>query len=521
MKKVFLIALLLFSLTACSPEPQPLPTATSVPPATSTEITAPTNTPTPTEMPPTATPTEIASIQVTIALNQDLEEKVTDVLSSYAPDYLDWTLLVSDDPAAELENGNAELCICWNDTGIKIGSQPIAFTVPFVSNPLEIQANGHQAIEIELWSEMPVNRKALSVGGVSPQDDGYLFNETLYITSVPGSEDTVFHVANTFSGNFSLDRVVSLVAVGDIMLDHGLGEQILYGNTNYPFGQVVDYLQYADIAVGNFESAMTNIGEAREKMYVFNAPLSAVDSLASAGFDLMTMANNHALDYGSESLIQAIDILNSNGIGTFGAGANSDEAYSPVTMEINGLKIAFLGYLNTAEEITGHDPYEGAASEDTPGAAWATADNIYIGVNDIKAEVDLVVVILHSGLEYCETPSPTQFSLSHVAINAGADIVIGHHAHTLQGVEFYNGGVIAYGLGNFAFQDDIIFGDTCSSTTYSYRSAILNVFLDADGVREIEFVPVVLDESGRPFPAYGDDANAILSRIYLLSQYLD
>jgi poly-gamma-glutamate synthesis protein (capsule biosynthesis protein) len=458
-----------------------------------------------------------------------LEAKASAILSANAPEFLEWTLLVSDDPAAELESGNAELCLCAEESGTKIGNELIAFTVPFVSylemityqEALEIYENGDYTIEVELWSEMPVDRKALSIGGVSPQDDGYLFVEDLYISSTPGSEEAALYVADIFRDNFGADTIVSLAAVGDVMLDYGLGQQILLGYIDYPFGQVAGYLQEADITVGNFESAMTNIGEPLNKVYVFNAPLNAAESLTYAGFDLMTLANNHALDYGPEALSQTIGILNRYGIGTFGAGEDIEDAYAPVIMEVDGLKIAFLGYLNTAEEISGHDPYEGTASEDTPGAAWASPDNVVNGINAIKDEVDIVVVVLHSGLEYCETPSPTQVTLSQAAINAGADIVIGHHAHTLQGVQFYNGGVIVYGLGNFAFQDDIIFGDTCGTTTYSYRSAILNVYFDHDGVREIEFVPVVLDESGRPFPAYGDDAESILSRIYLLTQYLD
>jgi poly-gamma-glutamate synthesis protein (capsule biosynthesis protein) len=122
----------------------------------------------------------------------------------------------------------------------------------------------------------------------------------------------------------------------------------------------------------------------------------------------------------------------------------------------------------------------------------------------------VVIVVLHSGYEYVEEPSPPQAAAAKAAIDAGADLVIGHHAHILQGIEFYNGGVIVYGLGNFAFEID---GDP--------NTAVLNVWLDKDGVRQLEIVPAIIQFGGQPRLAEAWEAPAIVQRVYRLTDLLN
>ncbi len=141
--------------------------------------------------------------------------------------------------------------------------------------------------------------------------------------------------------------------------------------------------------------------------------------------------------------------------------------------------------------------------------AWADPERIRIDVGDAANLADLVIVLLHGGNEFIYEPSAAQVAAAHAAIEAGAHLVLGHHAHVVQGVEFYAGGVIAYGLGNLVFPE-------CGT----HNSVILNVWLDAQGVRSLEVVPLLLLYDGQPTPAAGAQAAYIRQIFYDLSDDL-
>jgi poly-gamma-glutamate synthesis protein (capsule biosynthesis protein) len=288
-----------------------------------------------------------------------------------------------------------------------------------------------------------------------------------------------------------------------------LGSVISDGGIEFPFKLVAGPLQNADITVGNLETSLGDAGQPAEKNYTFQSPPAAAESLAWGGFDVVSLANNHAMDFGPEALLQGIDLLKAQNVAPIGAGADTEQARSPYITPVNGLNVAFLGYVFVPVEARGSyfDTATWTATETTPGVAWAVPAEIVEDVTAVQSQADLVVVILHSGYEYVEAPSEEEAAAAHAAIDAGADIVIGHHAHILQAVEFYGDGVIVYGLGNFAFNID---GDP--------NTAILNVWLDEGGVRQFEFIPAVIQYGGQPRLAEGAEAEAILSQIYRLSQ---
>jgi poly-gamma-glutamate capsule biosynthesis protein CapA/YwtB (metallophosphatase superfamily) len=268
-------------------------------------------------------------------------------------------------------------------------------------------------------------------------------------------------------------------------------------------------LNAADITIGNLESSLGDMGEPVAKSYNFQAPPEAAQSLALAGFDIVSLANNHAMDYGPQALLQAVEILESNEIQTLGAGANLTDARKPVIVEKNGIRVAFLGYVDVPVEVTGFDTRSWEAGLESPGIAWASPETIIQDVSAAKASADVVVVILHSGYEFLQQPSPAQIAASQAAIDAGASLVIGHHSHLLQGVSFYGDGVIVYGLSNFAFDME-----------GSSDSAILNIWLDSGGVRNLELVPVVIGQGGQPeFPQQGE-SRRIREEVYFLSELL-
>ncbi|MBI3764132.1 MAG: CapA family protein, partial [Chloroflexi bacterium] len=258
----------------------------------------------------------------------------------------------------------------------------------------------------------------------------------------------------------------------------------------------------------NLECAIGDRGESLpKKAYRFRAPPSAAASLALAGIDVVTLANNHAMDYGSEGLADTLRLLDTVGIAHVGAGTNAAEAHAPAILERNGLRIAFLGYVDVPVESGGWDARSVIATDSSPGLAWADLDQIASDVSAAKARADLVVVFMHSGFEYWDKPNRVQVEIAHTAIDAGAALVIGAHSHTLQGIEHYHGGAIAYSLGNFVFEID-----------QSRDSAMLKVNLSRAGVESLEWIPVVLDPNdGRPMIAEGEARQRILDNIERLS----
>lgn len=300
---------------------------------------------------------------------------------------------------------------------------------------------------------------------------------------------------------------IHLAAVGDIMLDRRLGDAIQNGNVDYPFAKMIDWLAPADLTIGNFESALGNLGEAVEnKSYPFQAPPEAVQSLQSGGFDVVSLANNHALDYGAESLLDGIAMLKSAGITPVGAGANLTEARAPATIKVdavNGTKVAFLAYVNVLPEgETQFDVAQWEATATEAGLAWGRPEEVAADVALAKQSADHVVVLLHSGVEYLRFITPEQQTIARSAIDAGADLVLGHHAHILQKVEEYNGGLIAYGLGNFAFDID---GDP--------NTMVIHVWLNQDGIDRFELIPAVIQPGGQPRPATAEEGKEILATI--------
>ena len=247
-------------------------------------------------------------------------------------------------------------------------------------------------------------------------------------------------------------------------------------------------------------------GRPEDKGYVFRAPPEAASALAQAGFDLLTLANNHAMDYGVEGLLEALQWLHAAGLVTAGAGENAEAAHRPAMLEVQGLKLAFLAYVDVPVEVRGFDARRWQATAERPGVAWAEPARIQSDVQAASRQADAVIVLLHSGYEYVPQPSPPQQAVAQAALGAGAVLVIGHHAHVLQPVEFYGRRVIAFGLGNFAFED-----------AGPPMSAILNVWLDADGVREIGFTPIWIEADGRPRPVTPEEARDIHSRLQELA----
>jgi poly-gamma-glutamate capsule biosynthesis protein CapA/YwtB (metallophosphatase superfamily) len=495
--------------TAAAPqgESASLPSPKSSPNAMLTETPQPTRPiPTPTPM-PSRTPLPAVSLFV-----PDLwREKARSVVDQWnaSPALYTWELV---------DHAQADVRLVNNADGLIIHETILALAIPFTlewegissERAQEILNNGHEIVTPLPWIDMTADQKALRIDGLGPADDGYALKEPWSLVAGPKFNEALKDLAPLLQEALK-DNVVHLAAVGDIMLDRSLGDFIRQGDLNYPFSEVVGRLQAADITVGNLESALGDTGEPEQKSYPFRAPPEAADALQLAGFDVLSLANNHGMDYGEQALLQALDLLHEAGVLTVGAGANHTAAHEPRFVEANGLKTAFFGYVNVPVEArTGFDTASWTAGQDHPGISWADPQLIAADVKAVRDQVDLVIVLLHSGYEYVPAPSEPQQEAARAAIEAGADLVIGHHAHILQGIEYYKDGVIIYGTANFAF---VIDGPP--------ETAIFHIWLDRDGVREIAIEPAIVQPGGKPRLADNLEAPAIRNQVYRLTNVLN
>lgn len=283
---------------------------------------------------------------------------------------------------------------------------------------------------------------------------------------------------------------VALAAVGDLMLGRSIGYRIEADGPGIVFDDAINnVLREADITAGNLEMVVSEFGSPQPKGYTFRAPVESIAALQAAGFDVVSQANNHAMDFGRLALLDTAENLRASGIEPVGAGPDIAAASKATVIERNGLRIAFVGLVDAPAEGPGFSRDSWEATADRAGVAWADVASVTNAVHAASASADLVVVMLHFGIEYATEPTATQQRLAHAAIDAGASLVIGSHPHVLQEVEEYGGGLIAYSLGNFVFDG---FDGSANET------AILKVTLTANGVESWKLVPVDIVKNGLP-----------------------
>jgi poly-gamma-glutamate capsule biosynthesis protein CapA/YwtB (metallophosphatase superfamily) len=368
---------------------------------------------------------------------------------------------------------------------------------------------------IAYWSGPALDRKALRIDGTLPGDAGYPFVERRVVAGRSGDDAAVSLLAAELRTAIANARPaeVTLDAVGDIMLGRSIARLMADRGAAYPFEAVRPALADADVRFGNLEMALTDRGTPARKDYVFRAPPAATDGLSYAGFNVVSLANNHSLDYGPEGLADTITALDRAGIAHAGAGSDTEQAHAPALLTVKGVRIAVLAYVNVPNDSrSGFVAQSMEAGPGRPGVAWGTVDAVQRDVAAAKQQADVVIVSLHSGYEYTDTPNPTQRALAHAAVDAGAALVLGGHPHVLQGVEFYHGVPIIYSLGNFVF--DLDHDDYSHPGLPSTLTVIFRVTLTKDGVQGVRFIPAVIDpRDGRPAPASGADARRVLDRL--------
>lgn len=257
-------------------------------------------------------------------------------------------------------------------------------------------------------------------------------------------------------------RYTHLVFVGDIMLSRSVGAAMLgMGDWRWPFERIASVTAGADLAFGNLETPISTRGNPRGCGYCFRTDPRAVAGLTFAGFDVLSVANNHAQDYGPDAYADTLAALASAGISPVDAGR-------PVLRTVDGARIAFLAYTY---------PLDGPR---------ITAD-----IAGVRPDADIVIVSFHDGIEYQPLHDAEQERVYRAAVDAGADLVIGSHPHVVQDTEHYGRGYIAYSLGNFVFDQNF------SSATM--HGMLLDVTLDRGRIAGIASRSVAISDMYQPY----------------------
>lgn len=261
-------------------------------------------------------------------------------------------------------------------------------------------------------------------------------------------------------------------------------------------------LSRADLAIVNLETAVTDGGVAQPKEYLFRASPRAFTALRGAGVDVVTMANNHALDYGTAGMSDTLRAAAEASVPVVGIGMDLQQAYRPHVVTVKSRRVAFLGATAVLDEDVLADWMAGPRK---PGVASAVrVDRLVRAVREAGRDADVVILYLHWGEERTTCPTPSQRRLADAVIAAGADVVVGAHAHRLQGGGWHRrGAYVDYGLGNFAFY--------AQGMRASTESGILTLTLSGSQVRGAEWAPARI-RGGIPTAPSPVDAADITAR---------
>lgn len=289
-------------------------------------------------------------------------------------------------------------------------------------------------------------------------------------------------------------QVIDLIVTGDVLLARHVNVLMEQkSDFSWPFHNIAALLKAADISFINLETPLTNDCKSRSDGMIFCGSTKAITGLQYAGIDVVNLANNHASNHGPDGVNETIEALQKVGIAVAGA-TNSNAAYTTVS----GIKFAFLGF----NEVN-----------DQAGVTTAYPETIKQEVTQAHREADIVVVQFHWGNEYTYSPSAHQKELARLAIDSGADLVVGNHPHWFQPYEFYKDTMIMYSHGN------LIFDQMWSRET---RIGVIGHYQFSDKkLVGVTFIPTRIDAFGQPVVLEGSEAEEVLNKLQSESRKLE
>ncbi len=288
---------------------------------------------------------------------------------------------------------------------------------------------------------------------------------------------------------------VTLGFAGDVHFEYHL-RGYLDGRPR-PFGPITDALEAPDLMMLNLETALTNRGAPEPKQFNFRAPPRALNALRDAGVDVVSLANNHAADYGEQGVRDTLAAVAGRGLPAVGFGKDLRAALTPFRTEIRGTDIAVFGISNRQEETARF----WSAGPGRPGIVSSRhIPRLAAAVRAAKQTADVVVVYAHWGLELATCPNPRQFTMLRALRQAGVDVLVGSHAHVLQGAGWQGDTYVGFGLGNFIWYHNRQPG-----------SGILTLTVRNGEVVRDSFAPAEIQADGQTLPLEGASVDAALA----------
>ncbi len=306
--------------------------------------------------------------------------------------------------------------------------------------------------------------------------------------------------------------MVTVTVAGDVMLGRRVGDRLArtgdYADALRPTAR---RLASADITVGNLESTLSELGPPMQGGDSFGADPRVRSGLRLAGFDVLSLANNHTGDYGSRSLVETVRLLRAGGQVPVGAGADRWEAWRPAVVPRHGIRFGFLAFNAIGEtRRAGWDSPGGASVSMQPRTGPLDRDDLAYATSAVRklaGQVDVVIVLPHWGDQYTHRPVADQRTVGRALIDAGADAVVGGHPHWVQSAETYQGRPLVHSLGNFVFDMDW--------EPEVREGVVLELRFVGDRLASARFVPYVIGSDFAPRWVYGDRADGILADLRL------
>ncbi len=363
---------------------------------------------------------------------------------------------------------------------------------------------------------------AIALGLVRSNQDPYSPKTVSYSGISNGDFEDYIKRANDLAKKAPTESTVSFLAVGDIMLSRNVAGEIQKAkDINLPFSKMADILKSTNFNFANLESPITDSPVVGGHSLIFGAPTSTADGLVNYNFKILNLANNHALDQGLHGLNYTYQTLDGLGINHMGIGSDKTQAWQPAIINENGINICFIGASYASINDSGK-------TTNNYVARIEDLENLKSAILNLKSSCDFIVATMHAGTEYTRTPNKAQTTFAHKAIDYGADMVIGAHPHWVQTIEKYNGKYIFYSLGNFIFDQEwsqetkegltlkITLSKQASQNPMMPGAASIN---DLQGpkvpatLKQIELLPVIIENFSTPRPATDIEAKKILEKI--------
>lgn len=301
--------------------------------------------------------------------------------------------------------------------------------------------------------------------------------------STPALEKIFYR--NGLPGIFDKSKLITVIVTGDVIPARSVNFQATQRRIFlWPFEKTAYVLKSADLTFINLETPLLKNCKLTQEGMKFCGSDKHIEGLLFAGVDIANFANNHVANYGKEGIEETEKLLDENGIAVTGLNG-------PVYEEIKGVKFAFLGYNDVEKTLL---------------VSSAEDEKIKREIGEAKNDSDVVIVQFHWGTEYVTVPEERQRYLGKLAVETGADLVIGNHPHWIKPIEFYNGKLITYGHGNFIFDQE---------WSQKTKEGVVGKYtFSGPDLIDVEFLPVGIKDYGQPYFLEGEKKQKILDEMY-------